>query len=150
MKKAAVALALLFLTGCSGLDRTTGPDLSTPVGYRQGATVRVEHIAAAVRIANSGCTIGALDQCQQMLKEQESAVLQTPELMPLGGTPLICDGLAHDYYILLNGARDYFSQMKTSAARNDAAFGQTARERLVSFDQSYTAFNRILASNSCR
>lgn len=150
MKQLLIIIALLSLTACA-TEQQLQPDPKTPAGSRYHAIVQAEQIAAAVRTAQSVCTVGQLEQCVPTLSAQENLVRKIPELHPSGGRPAACDLLVSDYTILKNSALDYFKQMQLYAAGSAANFAQTALERMVSFNQSYTAFNRMLATDStCR
>ena len=107
MKRAIVVLAALAtLIGCGG---PATPDLNTPAGYRQGVLTRAERAVGIVNAAQASCADGSLDQCRQALRTQEARLKQQPELEPTDGYPLVCDRLAHDYFILLNGAHLYLT-----------------------------------------
>lgn len=151
MRRAFAVLALTLLAGCGDPVSQSSPDLVTPAGYRQGAVARAERLASAVNAAHTACTSASVEQCGQALKEQEAVVLKTPELAPLNGRPHACDHLAMNYSILMGSARDYFAQARTSVGRQDrAGVRQTVAERMVSFNQSWTAFNNALPADVCR
>jgi len=151
MKKAALVLCLIMLSGCGGPAPTATPNLNTPAGYRQGTVIRAERAANIINVAQSSCTTESIEECQRALKTQEVAYAKTPELAPLDGRPLVCDRVASNYFILINSGQDYFRQMNTSAAQNDqAALRQTAKERMVSFNQSWAAFNNAPTNDPCQ
>ncbi len=151
MKKAALVLFLIVLSGCGGPAPTATPNLNTPAGYRQMAVGRGERVANAVTTANTSCSTEAISQCQQALKTQEAVYAQQSEWLRIGTRPQQCDRVAHNYSFLIASAKDYFKQVNTSAAQNDqAALRQTAKERMVSFNQSWTAFNNALPNDPCQ
>ena len=151
MKKAVLILFLIILSGCGGPAPTATPNLNTPAGYRQGAVSRAERAANIINVAQSLCATGSIEECQRALKTQKDAYAKTPDLAPLGGRPLVCDQIASNYFILIDSGQDYFKQANTSAAQNDqAALRQTAKERMMSFNQSWTAFNNALPNDPCQ
>ncbi len=151
MRRACAVLALTLLAGCGDPTPRSSPDLNTPAGYRQGTLVRAERLAGAVNTAHTRCTSASVEQCGQALKEQQTVVLKTPELAPFNGRPLVCDHLAMDYSILMESARDYFVQARASVGRQDqAGVRQTVAGRMVSFNQSWTAFNNALPADMCQ
>jgi hypothetical protein len=148
MGKAVVILATIALMGCGG---PAEPSLNTPQGYRQGTILRAERISAIVNSANTSCMTGSVSECQQALHDQESLYNQQPELAPLGGRPPACNHLASNYFFLVASAQDYFAKVKTSVAQHDQiATRQAAQERMVSFNQSWNAFNETVQVDSCR
>lgn len=65
--------------------------------------------------------------------------------------PQGCDQLAQNYTFVLAAARDFFDKAKLSAAQGDqAGLRQTVQERMVSFGQSWVAFNNALPNDPCR
>ena len=151
MKKAAIVLFLVVLSSCGGPDPTATPNLNTPAGYRQMAVGRGRRVANAVITTNASCSTEAINQCQQTLKTQEAVYAQQSEWLRIGTRPQQCDQIAANYSILIESAKDYFKQVNTSVAQNNqAALRQTAKERMVSFNQSWNAFNNALSNDPCQ
>lgn len=148
MRRVVIILALFVLSGCS---RPATPDTTTAAGYRQMAIERGWRVAGAVNTANDSCSTATVAHCQEVLEAQEESYLQQTEWLRESVRPAACDRIAANYTFILAGAKDFFGQMKTSAATNDqAAVRQTAKERMISFNQSWTAFNNALPTDPCQ
>lgn len=148
MRKILVLLLATLLVGCGG---PAGPDLGTPTGYREAMTERAERVAGAVHTAQARCATEPVERCRQALRDQGESFARVPAIeTPLGGRPPECDALARDYFLLLEGGRDFFAQLNASIAQGDeAAVRRVARERLISFEVGWRAFNRTLDSGPC-